>query len=272
MPGPIPGPVPDLGRPGVPAYRTWQFRDRASQFATVVPVLNEGDRFRVQLRAMRAVEHGMDLVVVDGGSTDGATDPEALRDAGVAALLVKDGPGRLSAQLRCAFDFCLAAGYSGVVTVDGNGKDGVGALPLFRDRLAQGFDFVQGSRFVRGGGHLNTPKVRLAAIRLVHAPVTSVAAKQRWTDTANGFRAHSAALLKDPQVGVFRDVFDAYELLAYLPIRAARLGLRTGEVPVTRDYPGGTVPTKITSWWGHADLVWVLLRAALGGFDPPDGS
>ena len=80
----------------------------------------------------------------------------------------------------------------------------------------------------RDGGHLNTPKVRLAAIRLVHAPVTSVAAKQRWTDTANGFRAHSAALLKDPQVGVFRDVFDAYELLAYLPIRAARLGLRTG--------------------------------------------
>ena len=44
----------------------------------------------------------------------------------------------------------------------------------------------------------------------------------------------------------FRDVFDTYELLAYLPIRAGQLGIPTGEVPVRRSYPDdGAIPTKI---------------------------
>jgi len=252
----------------VPAHERLDLAPKRSDVAVVVPVLNEGERIRSQLRRMADLDHGLDVVVADGGSTDGSLDEAFLREVGVRTLLTKRGPGKLSAQLRMAFAAALDDGYAGVVTVDGNGKDGVEALPAMAGALREGYDFVQGSRFVPGGRAVNTPRSRYWAIRLVHAPVSTLGARHRYTDTTNGFRAHSARLLADPRVGVFRDVFDAYELLAYLPVRAARLGFRVTELPVTRAYPEGEVPTKINSVTGHLDLLAVVLRAAAGRYAP----
>jgi dolichol-phosphate mannosyltransferase len=187
-------------------------------------------------------------------------------------VLVKRGPGKLSAQLRMGFAFALTEGYDGVITVDGNGKDDVSALPRFVAELDAGAGFVQGSRFVPGGQAINTPRERLLAIKLVHAPVTSLAARRRYTDTTNGFRGHSRALLSDPRVAPMRRVFDTYELLAYLPVRAARLGYRCTEVAVTRAYPAdGAIPTKIHGRRGQFELVKILARAALGRYSPKTG-
>ena len=252
----------------VPDHSRVDLSPRTSRYAIVVPVINEGERIRAQLRRMADVGHGMDVLVADGGSTDGSVDPSFLDSVGVRVLLTKVGPGKLSAQLRMGFAAALEDGYDGVITVDGNGKDGVDALPRFAAALAEGYDFVQGSRFVPGGVSRNTPPGRYWGIRLLHAPVISIGARRRFTDTTNGFRAHSARLLSSPEVAVFRTVFDAYELLAYLPVRAARLGLRTGEIPVSRVYPPGAPPTKIHSWAAHRDLIRVLFKAAAGGYDP----
>jgi dolichol-phosphate mannosyltransferase len=64
-------------------------------------------------------------------------------------------------------------------------------------------------------------------------------------------------------------VFDTYELLAYLPIRAARLGYVCTEVPVTRAYPpAGEIPTKIHGRRAQLELVRILARAASGRYDP----
>lgn len=252
----------------LPPFDEFVFKSREHAHALVIPVINEGERIRGQLRRVRDAALPVDVIVADGGSTDGSLDPAFLSTVGVTALLTKRGPGKLSAQLRMAFAAALDDGYAGVVTIDGNGKDGVEALPAMAAALRDGYDFVQGSRFVPGGRAVNTPRSRYWAIRLVHAPVSSAGARHWYTDTTNGFRGHSARLLSDPRVGVFRDVFAAYELLAYLPVRAARLGLRVTEVPVTRAYPDGEVPTKINSVTGHLDLLAVVLRAAAGRYDP----
>ena len=45
------------------------------------------------------------------------------------ALLIKRGPGKLSAQMRMAMSFALDEGYEGIIVVDGNGKDDVAAIP-----------------------------------------------------------------------------------------------------------------------------------------------
>ncbi|WFE19299.1 glycosyltransferase family 2 protein [Solwaraspora sp. WMMD937] len=263
--------VPPLARDHdrrIPSHDRRDFAPRRSRYAVVVPVINEGDRLRAQLRRMHDHGHGLDVLIADGGSTDGSLADDFLAANGVRSVLVKRGPGRLSAQLRMAFAAALDDGYHGVVTVDGNGKDGVEAIGRFRDRLDAGYDYVQGSRFVPGGVAVNTPWSRYLGIRLLHAPMLSAGARTWYTDTTNGFRGHSARLLADPRVGVFRDVFDAYELLAYLPVRAARLGLRVCEVPVTRAYPAGAVPTKIKGWSGNLNLLAVAARAATGRYDP----
>jgi dolichol-phosphate mannosyltransferase len=254
----------------VPAFEAEVLAGRSTKYCVVVPVINEGERIRRQLGRMAPRAAEADIVIADGGSSDGSLDLSLLRACGVRALLTKTGPGRLGAQLRMGFAWALDEGYDGVVTVDGNDKDGVEAIPAFLDALDDGVGFAQGSRFVAGGHHANTPPVRLAAVRLIHAPFVSVLARHRYTDTTNGFRAHSRALLEDPRMGVFRDVFDGYELLVHLSQTAPRLGYRVVEIPVSRVYPeSAKAPTKITRIGGSAELLGVLFRAARGHFRVP---
>ncbi|MEG0833370.1 MAG: glycosyltransferase family 2 protein, partial [Oscillospiraceae bacterium] len=67
----------------------------------------------------------------------------------------------------------------------------------------------------------------------------------------------------------FRDVFCGYELLAYLSVRATRLGLRACEVPVSRRYPKtGKTPTKISPVRGNASLLKVLIKTLKGDYNP----
>lgn len=248
-------------------------RPRAARYVTVIPVINEGARIQRQLRDMHALGlHELtDIVVLDGGSTDGSLELEFLRSVGVRALLTKTGPGKLSAQLRVGYAWALDEGYDGVVTIDGNGKDGVDTLPRFLEALDEGYGYVQASRFIRGGHAENTPWLRTLAIRLIHAPVLSLAAGQWLTDTTQGYRAYSRAYLEDTRVQPFREVFVRYELLAYLTVRASQLGYRVKELPTSRVYPKDeAIPTKISGLSPLIDLLAVLWRTLTGVYHPAD--
>ncbi len=102
--------------------------------------------------------------------------------------------------MRMAFAYALKEGYAGVVVVDGNGKDDITAIPAFVHALEAGYDHIQGSRYVPGGKAINTPLSRHLAVHLLHAPLISLSAGFRYTDTTNGFRAYSSRLLADPRL------------------------------------------------------------------------
>ena len=253
----------------VPTHDIHRYKDSRSDYCVAVFVINEGERVLRQLERMQSVDSGLDVIIADGGSTDGSLTEENLRSRGVHTLLVKTGPGRLGAQMRMAFAHALESGYRGVVVMDGNNKDDPSALPDFVAALEDGVDHVQGSRFVPGGEGINTPRLRNLGIRLVHAPLISLAAGETNTDTTNGFRAYSGDLLRDPRVAPFRDIFAGYELHYYLAIRAARLGFTTREIPVTRAYPDkGPMPTKITPIKGNLTVLSKLLKACLHRYNP----
>lgn len=256
---------------GVPDFVSAEFAPKSKDYAVLIPIINEGDRILHELtRAQQAkVAAWADLVICDGGSTDGSTDAEKLQQREVNTLLVKKGPGKQGAQLRMGFWWALQRGYKGVVTIDGNDKDSIEDVPRFIDKLENGYDFVQGSRFIRGGQAINTPVSRYLALRLLHAPVISRTAHFKFTDTTNNYRAYSARYLTDPRVAPFRDVFATYELLAYLSVRATQIGLRACEIPVTRAYPKtGKTPTKISAIHGNMELLKILFRNARGEYNP----
>lgn len=258
------------GRPReVPDFEARVFRPRAGRWCVVVPVIDEGERLARQLSRMQPYAALADLVIADGGSRDGSVERQRTEPYGVRAVLVKTGPGRLSAQMRMAMAWALEEGYEGLIFIDGNDKDDPAAIPSFLSLLEEGWDHVQGSRYVPGGREENTPPSRKWGVRLLHAPLISLAAGQRYTDTTNGFRAYSRRLLEDPRVAPLRAVFDRYELHYYLAIRAARLGFRCVETPVTRAYPRGErTPTKISPLRGNLLVLRTLLAACLHRYDP----
>lgn len=261
------------GVSGVPAYTCTEFAQKQTRYCVLIPVINEGGRILAELKRAQdaGVDRQADIILCDGGSTDGSTEAEGLKALGVNTLLVKTGPGKQGAQLRMGLHFALERGYEGVVTVDGNDKDSIEDVPAFLRKLDAGYDLVQGSRFVPGGRAVNTPAKRWLAVRLIHAPIISLTARQHFTDTTNAYRAYSRRYLTHPAVQPLRDIFMGYELLAYLSVRATQLGLRACEIPVARVYPAkGATPTKIKGVRGDADLLGILLANAAGKYKPEE--
>lgn len=229
--------------PGVPNFVSEEFVQKKSNYCICIPIINEGQRIHDELKRARKykIDAIADIIICDGGSIDGSTDNTLLEALGVNTLLIKKGPGKQGAQLRMGIWWALERGY----------------------------DFIQGSRFIKGGKAINTPFLRYLSVRLLHAPVISLTAHHHFTDTTNAFRGHSRNYLTNPKVQPLRDIFNTYELLAYLSTRASQIGLRVCEVPVTRAYPiKGKVPTKISFLKGNSELLKILFSNMLGKYNP----
>lgn len=255
---------------GVPDFEACRFFPTGTKYAICIPVINEGRRLHKLLE--RAQKHGIgeqaDIIICDGGSTDGSTRDDVLITLGVNTLLTKTGPGKLGAQLRMGFWWALKNNYRGIITIDGNNKDSIESAGLFIKKLDEGYDFIQGSRYISGGKAIHTPRLRSLAVKYIHAPLISRAAKFNYTDTTNGFRGYSAGYLLHPEVKPFREVFQSYELLAYLSVKANRLGLKVCEIPVIRAYPAvGKTPTKISPLRGNFELLKILFKTVRGDYD-----
>ncbi len=257
--------------PGVPDFEKTEYDQKQKEYCLLIPIINEGERIKKELeRAVRfSVYDLVDIIICDGDSTDGCTDEETLKSLKVNTLLVKKGPGKQGAQLRMGMYYALNRGYKGIITIDGNNKDSIEHVGRFIEKLEEGYDFVQGSRFIEGGHAVRTPLIRNISVRLIHAPVISLTAHKRFTDTTNNYRAYSRRYLENEKVEPFRDIFSTYELLAYLSSRATQIGLKACEVPVDRVYPkSGKTPTKISAVKGNANLMGILIKNAAGKYNP----
>jgi dolichol-phosphate mannosyltransferase len=250
-----------------------EFKPKCNKYTILIPVINEGSRILRQLK--RAQIHGLDqmvdIILCDGGSTDGSTKETILRSLGVNTLLIKEDAGKQGAQLRMGIWWALNRGYEGVVTMDGNNKDSIEDVVKFIGKLEQGYDYIQGSRFIKGGKAINTPLIRYISVRFIHAPIISFTAHHWFTDTTNAYRAYSKKYLTDARVMPLRACFMTYELLAYLSVRASQLGMKVCEVPVKRAYPkSGKIPTKISLIKGNSDLLKILISTMFGKYNPAE--
>ena len=236
-----------------------------NKYALVIPVINEGKRIQKELKELKKFSKIIDIILVDGGSIDGSVENNFLKKIGVKKKL--DSKLGQSIQYQKAFAWAFKQSYKGIITIDGNNKDDVSRVPEFIKALDEGYDYVQSSRFIKGGKHKNTPNDRIFFNRFVISPLLSLAAGYWYTDTPNAFRAYSKKYLLHPGVKPYRNIFKRYELLFYLTIRANRLGLKTKEIPVTRKYPKDHVPTKIVGWKKVGDM-WNILKISLGLYNP----
>ena len=258
-------------QPGVPRFSCQEYGPKRHDHVVLIPIINEGQRIAHELERAKAakVSQWADIVICDGGSTDGCTDEALLKSLEVNTLLVKQDTGKQGAQLRMGLWWAMQRGYKGVITIDGNDKDSIEDVPRFIQKLEEGYHLIQGSRFIKGGRAVNTPFIRWLSVRFLHAPVISLTAGQWFTDTTNAYRGYSMTYLTDPRVQPLRDIFQTYELLAYLSVRAPQLKMPSCEIPVTRAYPKkGKTPTKISAVRGNAGLLMILFRNLMGKYKP----
>jgi dolichol-phosphate mannosyltransferase len=153
-------------------------------------------------------------------------------------VLRNDRNQGIGKSMKGVFEHALAHGYDILVIQAGNDKDDPLQIPsLLEPILAGRADFVQGSRFLRGGRHGNMLRYRVIATGLVNPLLFSLAARKRVTESTNGFRALRTAILRDERIRWREPWLDGYELEPYLLLKTIALGYRHCEVPVSKIYP-----------------------------------
>lgn len=224
----------------------------------IIPLYNE--RGAAAELARRMPSCVASTFVVDDGSTDGG-DVMAER---AGATVIRHGRNRgIGAAIRSGLAAAAKDGCDVVVVMAGNGKDRPEEIPLLLEKIDAGYDYVQGSRFARGGRSVNLPFFRGVLIRAFTAAFRLLTGFSG-TDVTNGFRAYRLALLHDPRIRIQQEWLDRYELEYYLHWKFIVLGYRVCEVAVSKTYPARrrnySKIRPFVDWW---HMVRPLLLLAL---------
>ena len=196
----------------------------------------------------------LDYLIVDDASTDGTTEMiHSYRSQGVNTIKHQTQRG-VGAAIRTAIRYCQTQEYETLVIMAGNDKDNPDEIPrLIEPIVNEGYDFIQGSRYLKSGGiGGDMPFYRKVATKL-HPFLMSIFTGRKLTDTTNGFRAFRISLFNDKRINIDQGWLDKYELEPYILFKSITLGYKFKEVPVTKIYPakklGYTKMKPITGWW-----------------------
>lgn len=192
----------------------------------VVPTRNEAKNLPYVARRM---PDGIDeIIVVDGGSSDGTLDV-ARRLWPHARLLQQTRKGKGNA-LACGFE---AARGDIIVMIDADGSTDAAEIPMFVQALADGADFAKGSRFTYRGGSSDITRLRRLGNLGLNGIVNHLYSAQ-FTDLCygyNAFRRHCLSVIDLPDPTLTEAQWgDGFEVETLMNIRVARSGLRIAEV------------------------------------------
>ncbi len=220
------------------------------KIVALIPAYNEAGKTN---RVVAGLPQGIvdEIVVIDDGSTDDTR--EEVKKEGATLLEHKKRKG-IGAALRTGIGYALKNNFDIIVVLAGNGKDDPREIPrLLAPILKQDYDFVQGSRYIKGGFRGKMPTHRLLFTRM-YSWVVRISTGFSITDATNGFRAYKTHILKDKRIDIHQDWLRE-SLEYYLTLKVLKLKYRVKEVPVSKVYPRGApyrAYTKIkpfTGWW-----------------------
>ncbi len=155
----------------------------------VVPARNEASSIPETLARIDAAVPGLDVVVVDDGSTDGTGLAAAAAGARVLTHPFWLGYG---AALQTGFKFALAHGYDWVVTIDADGQHDARDIPVLVSAVTEGAaDISVGSRFLADPAFAIDP-LRRAGI-LFFRGVYRVLTRRVITDPTSGYKCLARA-------------------------------------------------------------------------------
>ncbi len=227
-----------------------------------IAVYNEGEKIHRVIQKFNRYDL-YDVLIIDDASTDqalkGITKKFPIK---VITNATNRGAGY---TVRQTIDYAREHGYEAIFFISGNDKDAPEDVMKLKLALEEGFDLVQGSRYLAGGVTGRMPFYRKVATRLIHPLLFSLVTGKRITDSTNGFRAVRLSMLNDKRINLRQDWLDRYELEPYLFYKAVVLGFKIKEVPVTKIYPpkkeGYTKMKPFVGWWSILrPLIFLALR------------
>ena len=191
-----------------------------------------------------------EVVVIDDGSTDNTAREAELAGATVIRHKKNLGAG---AGYRAGYFYGLNRGYDIIVELAGDDQDDPLEITKLLDEIIdRGYDYVHGSRWIKGGVRVNHPFYRVVTTK-IYALLFRILIGFSATDATNGFRAFKAQILRDQNINLWQNWLNRYELEPYFFAKVVLNNYKVKEVPVTKVYhtakKGYTKMIPIRDWW-----------------------
>ena len=195
------------------------------------------EHLHVELR-LQNIPH--EIVVVDDGSTDGTWKIlEDLRQR-VSPLAPLQNPGPHGFGRAIIYGLNHARGDA-VVIMMADESDDVRDVVVYWKLLNEGYDCVFGSRFMRGGGVVDYPRLKLFLNRMANK-FLQVLFRVQHNDITNAFKAYRKTTID----GCRPLIAPHFNLTVELPLKAIVRGYSWKSVPITwRNRRTGSPKLKI---------------------------
>lgn len=190
---------------------------------TVIPAFNEEKCIYEVIESIKALNIGVDILVVNDGSSDG-TYLEAVR-AGARVINLPLNLG-IGGAVQTGYIYACERGYDIVIQIDGDGQHDPADISRLVKLIEDGSaDMVIGSRFVEDTKYI-PGSVRRVGISFFSRLVSRLCGKSYY-DTTSGYRAVNKKVIKLFSCYYPKD-YPEVETIVY----ASNRGIRIREIPV----------------------------------------
>jgi len=187
-----------------------------------------------------------EIIVVDDGSMDATwTMLESLKKQ-IPSLrpLRNAAPHGFGRAVSCGFDHMVG---DAVVVMMADESDDCRDVVRYWNKLNEGYECVFGSRFIRGGGVVGYPKIKLVLNRLANYFIRLLFGISL-NDTSNAFKAYRKEVID----GCRPFIAPHYNMTIEIPLKAIVRGYSWVTIPITwRGRRTGTPKLKIKEMGGR---------------------
>lgn len=223
----------------------------------IIPTYNESGNIPKLLGRLLNVSPDIDMLVVDDNSPDGTGKmvegfSHQYPRIHLLSRTQKEGIGP---AYIAGFKWGLARGYDAFMEMDADLSHRPRYIPRFLEEIKT-YDFVIGSRWIKGGGIANWPFGRVMLSRLASIYSRMILGVSV-NDTTAGFICYRRAVLESLPLDDLHS--DGYGFQIEMKYRAVRKGFSFKEIPIMfTDRKNGTSKISRTIVWEALWLVWKL--------------
>lgn len=228
-------------------------------------IVSTVEHLHLELR-MNEVPH--EIVVVDDGSSDATWDLLQQTSQRIPALTPVQNVG-LHGFGRAIQRGLEAATGDAVVIMMADESDDCRDVVRYWRRLNEGWDCVFGSRFMKGGGVIDYPRVKLFLNRTANWFVRMLF-RIRLNDTTNAFKAYRSEVIR----GCMPILSPHFNITVELPLKAIVRGYSWTTIPITwRNRRTGVAKLKIremgSRYFFIVAYVWLEKYFSRGDYRKP---
>ncbi len=198
--------------------------------ALVLPTYNERENLPALIAAIRGLEAGIHIIIVDDNSPDGtgALADGLAREGDDIAVIHRPAKLGLGTAYRAGFTAALAQGADLITTMDADFSHDPAYIPALLE-ASRRYDLVIGSRYVPGGGIRNW-EVHRKALSWTANALAHIILGLHARDCTAGFRCYRRPVLETVDLDAIRA--DGYSYLIEMLYHCERLGFSVGETPI----------------------------------------